>query len=169
MVRRDYDPERADCGLGGVGTGSELCGFDRQLMTLEEYFQEYAGIGPDPQFPWTFNKPVERIRDRISTNSGDIIVFANARDGFQFYEKPLEAQHGSLTYADSLVPIVFAHPGATGDANVDDTLTPIKQFFQLLPKENVGDGGQAIQAIAEADALRAFFGLAFDVKPHEAN
>ena len=169
MLRRDYHPARVDCGPGGLGTGEELCGLVPQLMTLEDYFSANGGMGEDAQFPWTFNNPVHRIRDWISTNTGEIVVFANSREGFQFSNKGYRGQHGSLTYADSLVPLAFGYPDATGDASQDTTLQPLRTFItQLVAEASVGvdSGLPVIQAIAEAEALRAFFGLPAIIRPH---
>ncbi|MFQ5799882.1 MAG: alkaline phosphatase family protein, partial [Bacteroidota bacterium] len=165
-VPRDYDPNRSDCGA----SGTERCGLTGQLVTLEDYFSMHTGIGDDAVFPWTFNKPVERITDWISTNTGDIVLFANAQEGFQFYHKGLRGQHGSLTLADSLVPVTFGYPGSTsGDTDKDNTLQAISQFFEILPSEGTGDPRDpepAIQAIVEADALRVFFGIPFTIREH---
>ena len=167
MIRRDYDPTRIDCGPGGIGTGEDLCGLEHQLMTLEEYFAENLQMGEDSEFRWTFNNPVNRIRDWISTNTGDIVVFANAKEQFQFVPLgPANAQHGSLTYADSLVPIAFAYPGATGDATEDTTMQALREYMSQLPSVGVDGGQQVIQAIAEAEALRALFGLPAAIRPH---
>ena len=169
MLRRDYHPARVDCGSGGLGTGDELCGLLPQLMTLEDYFTAHPGMGDGAEFPFTFNNPVNRIRDWISTNSGDIVVFGNARQGYQFANKPYKGQHGSLTYADSLVPIAFGYPGATGDATQDTTLQLLRDFVAQLVTQtsvSVDSGEPVIQAIAEAEALRAFFGLPAVIRPH---
>ena len=134
VVPRDYDPNRSG-GLQG------------QLVGLETL--EGLGIGEDLVEPWTYKDPVRRVTESISANSGDIVLLANARYGFQF-GRPFKGQHGSLTSADSLVPVAFGYPGATGDAEEDNTLAPVIQFLEQFP-------GDPIEAIVEALALERFF------------
>ncbi len=158
FVPRDYFSNKSDCGP----SGTERCGLARQLVELGDYFDMHAGIGEDPAFPWTFNHPVDRINNWISANTGDIVLLGNAREGYQFDKKGARGQHGSLTYADSLVPIAFGYPGSTGDADKDTTLKAIVEFLSELPTEETGDEEDedpAIQAIAEAEAILRFFGI----------
>jgi predicted AlkP superfamily pyrophosphatase or phosphodiesterase len=146
VVPRDYDPNRSNC-----GNGTERCGLAEQLAELGTLRDK--GIGEAPVSPWKYNNPDKRIADLVSANSGDIILLVNARYGYQF-GPPFKGQHGSLTEADSVVPVAFGYPGATGDLDDDDTLSPVIEFLseQQFPES-------PIQAIVEALAIEKFFGV----------
>ena len=62
-----------------------------------------------------------------SINSGDIVLLANVVEQFQFGDVGYRAQHGTLTIKDSLVPVAFGYPGASGPQ--DTTLSPVRQFL----------------------------------------
>jgi hypothetical protein len=146
VVPRDYDPNRSDC-----GNGTERCGLAKQLAELETLRDK--GIGEAPVSPWKYNDPERRIADLISANSGDVILLANAADGYQFGPS-FKGNHGSLTEADSIVPVAFGYPGGTGNLDEDDTLRPVIEFLseQQFPES-------PIQAIVEALAIEKFFGV----------
>lgn len=144
VVPRDYDPTRSNC-----GDGTEKCGLADQLADLETL--EGLGIGDNPSFPWTYSNPVGRINDMISANSGDIVLLANGRDGYQF-GVPYRGQHGGLTHADSIVPVAFGFPSATGNIDEDNTLKSVIDFLE-------GFQPDPIEALVEAPAILTFFGI----------
>lgn len=122
VLKRDYDPSNLDL-------ASQL----EELTVHEGRGHGLSFAGDDAR--WLYNHPTERLEVHISANSGDIILLANARYGYQF-GAPNRGQHGSLTYADSLVPVAFAFPGAmTGDT----TLEPIVSLLKSLQTETVAD------------------------------
>ena len=92
VLKRDYDPSNLDL-------ASQL----EELTVHEGRGHGLSFAGDDAR--WLYNHPTERLEVHISANSGDIILLANARYGYQF-GAPNRGQHGSLTYADSLVPVV---------------------------------------------------------------
>jgi hypothetical protein len=143
LVPRNYDPDRSNC-----GDGTERCGLEEQLVEIDEL--ENLGIGENPPLRWTYNDPKRRIEEWISVNTGDIILLVNGRDGFHFSARGLNGQHGSLTFADSLVPVAFGYPGATSNASQDNTMATIRDFLDSFDVE-------PIQAIVEAQALEKFF------------
>jgi len=142
IVPREYDPDKR--------CGAQLCGLAVQLQELNDpNAPTFVGSAPDAEGRWLFNNAKDRIENWISVNTGDIVLFANGRDGFQFSSKGYNGEHGSLTFADSLVPVAFGFPGATGPANEDTTLEPILQFFSQY--------GDRVQDIVEARTLERFF------------
>jgi hypothetical protein len=150
VVPRNYDPDRRTCGA----SGTSRCGLAGQLQEVAAL----NGLGYGTSFVeddarWLYNHPTERLQAHISANSGDIILLANGRAGFMF-GVPNSGDHGSLTYADSLVPVAFAFPGASGPW--DTTLDPIVTFLQSVPYKTFGST-QVTQQLLEAAALRAFF------------
>jgi hypothetical protein len=66
-----------------------------------------------------------------------------------------------LTYADSLVPVAFGFPEASGDENEDTLLADLRQFLNNPPADKVRQTpfGTVDDRMVEADALRRFFGL----------
>ena len=75
--------------------------------------------------------PALRAASLNSPNSGDIVVLANLASGFQFDEEDgLLGEHGSLTFADAVVPIAFASPGG---ASLPKMLDPIVNYLGSRP------------------------------------
>jgi hypothetical protein len=142
-VRRDFNPANplAD-----------------QLMPVGDLAA--LGIGDAPYGAWQYNDPADRVRDWTSPNTGDIILLANARHGYQF-GAPYRGQHGSLTYADSIVPVAFGFPGASGNSSEDTLLAPIRNFLGGFAEETPENlfNQKIVRALLEANAVRAFFGL----------
>lgn len=114
---------------------------------LERSTLEGRGMD-DGAAPWDYRRPQERVNDWISPNSGDIVLLANGRHGFQF-GCPYRGQHGSLMSVDGLVPAAFGFPGASGPQ--DTALQGVRSF--LSQAEPITVPG------VEARALSVFFGV----------
>jgi len=85
--------------------------------------------------------PARRIREWTSENSGDIIVLANMikDDGSRYYfdEQTKQSQRGSLSHADSVVPLAFSYPGATSrDDTVDRVLFEVRRYLETVPAKD---------------------------------
>jgi len=105
---------------------------------------------------WRYNNAGARLDAWISVSTGDIVLLANVRNQFQFGNS-YSAQHGSLTFADSLVPVAFGYPGATGDGSDDTLLNSIRSFFEKYPND------APMQDIVETPALCAHSFLSHDI------
>jgi hypothetical protein len=156
-VRHDYDPDKASCGADQ----HQKCAFSTQLMPSSAL--EGLGIGEPASNDvaygaWQYNGPEQRLSDWISPNTGDIILLSNARFKFQF-GSPYSGQHGGLTFADSIVPVAFGFPGASGNSSEDTLLAPLQEFMSGFDGDAVPAllGQKIVRAMLEADALRAFF------------
>ena len=103
---------------------------DLSVMTAEPYlFDEPAA---------NYARPAERVESWRSENSGDIVLLAHMiQNGFYFDADPKASQHGSLTWADSIVPLAFAYPGATSKDNTKDTLLGLVRGYlqDIAPAE----------------------------------
>jgi len=157
VVPRDYK-------LSGIfacgASGMDECRLGNQLQPPSYLLGK--GYGDPPDTRWQYALPTERLARLNSPNSGDIVVLANMSAQFHFDDdKGLPGNHGSLTYADAIVPVAFGYPG--GDA-VPDALKPIVDYlegvnpigFTLPTKEGVV--WDSVNE-AEATAIRRFFGI----------
>jgi hypothetical protein len=141
-----FDPEATGCLQPG-------CTFDEMLIELGEM----TGMGADLTSPegkkWLYADAERRVNQEFkSVNTGDIILLANVRHGFQF-GAPYASQHGTLTFADALVPVAFGYPGGpSGPGTDDDLFAPLRTFFSDLPS-----GAEPIGDMLEAKAIRRFF------------
>ena len=91
------------------------------------------GDDKGPHDMWEYVAPEDRVnRDFSSANTGDILLLANMRNGYQF-GVPYRSQHGSLTRADASVPVAFGHLGAAGNGSPNDLLGPIRSLFAEYP------------------------------------
>ena len=102
---------------------------EAQLLGLDTLVGQ--GIGEDGSFEgsdsnWLYADPVARLENYISANTGDILVLANVRHGYQF-GGGYKGNHGSLTKADAQVPIAFGYPGSTGPN--DTTFKPLANYL----------------------------------------
>ena len=131
VVPRNYVP--------GQGLESQLV----EVSTLQG-----LGYGPgafNEGEMWAYEDAARRVADFISPNTGDIVLLANGAGGFQFGDA-YSAQHGSLTVADSRVPVAFGYPGG---AKSDTLLDKLALFLGALP--------DPIRTLVEAAALEVFF------------
>jgi hypothetical protein len=155
VVPRDYNPTGAfACG----SSGTEGCTLQNQLQPLS--YLATRGYGDNPEAKWMYAFPAERVARLNSPNSGDIIVLANLTVGFHFDHDTGElGNHGSLAYADAVVPVAFGYPG--GDA-LPDVLKPIVAYLEGVSHigYQTASGETAIWdslTEAEATAIRKFF------------
>jgi predicted AlkP superfamily pyrophosphatase or phosphodiesterase len=140
-VPRNYDPNKM--------CGEARCGLFGQLVAPD---QDHLGQGIGDNFDgndanWSYIAPAERLARSISANSGDIVLMANGRYGYQF-GAAYKAQHGSLTLMDARVPIAFGFGAATGGPNEDTILQPVVRFLQSFTDD--------YEHLAEAEAIRKF-------------
>jgi len=121
-------------------------GLENQLVDVSTL--QGLGYGPgafNEGEMWAYDDPARRVADFVSPNTGDIVLLANAAGGFQF-GAAYRGQHGSLTVADSRVPVAFAYPGATAS---DTLLDKLALFLGGLP--------DPVRSLVEAAALEVFF------------
>jgi hypothetical protein len=155
VVPRDFKPTGVfACGA----SGSDACTLATQLQPLS--YLEGKGYGDSPEPRWMYALPAERLARFNSPNGGDIIVLANMSTGFHFdSDSGIPGNHGSLTYADAVVPVAFGYPG--GDA-LPDVLKPIVTYLESVSHigYTTASGETAIWdglTEAEATAIRRFF------------
>lgn len=102
--------------------------------------------------PWGYADPVDRLRDWISANTGDLVLIANIGAKHYFNEGELKSQHGSLTDVDGLVPVGIAYPGATDrEESKDNTLATVRAILAGIQADPIEDP-------TEARLLAAYFG-----------
>jgi hypothetical protein len=134
-----YAPELSDC--------TSACTFVDHLVPLSKL----QGIGPEPYGEWAYADAETRVNGQFnSVNTGEIVLLANSRFGYQFGE-PYRSQHGTLTSADALVPVAFGYPAASYPSDIQNILGPIVDLFGTLPT------GSPVKAIIEAPAIEEFF------------
>jgi hypothetical protein len=156
VVPRNYNPTTGALACGTSGT--DPCTLDNQLQPLS-YLAD-KGYGANPEAKWMYALPAERVARLNSPNSGDIIVLANLAVGFHFDHDSGElGNHGSLAYADAVVPVAFGYPG--GDA-LPDVLKPIVAYLEGVSTigYTTASGETATWdslTEAEATAIRKFF------------
>ena len=153
-VRHDYDPDKLEAACGD-GTTPKACPLSARLMPLSDL--DALGMGPAPYDLWRYNDAASRVGAWASPNTGDIVLISNSRYQFQF-GAAYRGQHGDLSFADSLVPVAFGFPGASGDKNEDTLLAPIRDYFAEAGEVSLADPAIRFdRRMLEAEAMRAFF------------
>ncbi|HKC12366.1 MAG TPA: alkaline phosphatase family protein [Vicinamibacteria bacterium] len=155
VVPRDYKLSGTfACGA----SGTDECRLANQLQPPG--YLVGKGYGDPPEARWQYALPTERLARLNSPNSGDIVVLANMSAGFHFdSNKGIPGNHGSLAFADAVVPVAFGYPG--GDA-LPDVLKPIVTYLEGLSPigYSTASGDGAVWdgvTEAEATAIRRFF------------
>jgi hypothetical protein len=155
VVPRDYKLSGTfACGA----SGTDECRLANQLRPPSYLLGK--GYGDPPDARWQYALPTERLARLNSPNSGDIVVLANMSTGFHFdSDQGIPGNHGSLAFADAVVPVAFGYPG--GDA-LPDVLKPIVTYLESLSPTGYstasGDGAVWDGVTeAEATAIRRFF------------
>jgi len=143
VVPRDYKPDPTDHTCGPMFV--DACTLKNQLKPLE--YLEGKGLADDISVEngkWAYQQPVARIQALASENSGDIILFANMKEKYQF-ELGYKGNHGSLTAADAKVPIAVSYPAGAKDVR-DAMLEEVQQYLE---------GSE----VKESGVILRFFGL----------
>jgi hypothetical protein len=154
-----YDPKLA--GAGCEDMNATTCKSKRAKGSCRS---QVVGMGPLPlsgtgadgrHYDWTYLEAERRVNQEfISINTGDIILLANVRNGYQFGE-PYLSQHGTLTGVDGRVPVAFGYPAAVTEAAPDDILAPLRSYL----------GTANTPEPKETPAILRFFGIS----PSEAS
>ena len=93
--------------------------------------------GPDfaPNVPAAaYADPAARVEQWRSENTGDIVLLANMIEGQFYFDSNVQtSDHGSLKFADAVIPLAFAYRRATDqDSNADTVLDPVIKYLQTL-------------------------------------
>lgn len=75
---------------------------DGSILTKEEFFE-----GKDDYYP----DAIKRLEGYESPRSADVVLMSNYEDGFYFSDVLHGGQHGSLSWHDSIVPLIAAGDG----------------------------------------------------------
>jgi hypothetical protein len=111
-----------------------------------------AGMGSGDLGDWAYPNIESRVNnDFISVNSGDIVLLANVREGFQFGE-PYSSQHGTLTLKHGVVPVACGFMGTKSQAQPGDLLDPIRTFLGT-------PSATPVQQMLETPSILRFFGV----------
>lgn len=117
-----------------VGGGKYQHYVDGEIHNLS-YFED------NPDYP----DGASRIQGLNCERSGDIILLANYALDYYFENEPKKGVHGNLWWEDSLVPLVFSHPGmdsctGSGAKNIDIAPT----IAELMGFEMPGADGKSL-------------------------
>jgi len=148
VVPRNYKPGYLMC-------GNTPCTLEAQLQEIgcqqpSDACLERKRYGDGTDAEWMYAMPSERLASLNSPNSGDIIILANLKNQYHFdFGGGIPGDHGSLTYADAIVPVAFGFPGGTAVPNMLDPITSYLEGLSRAPFDTGTPGAGGAQATSK--------------------
>lgn len=147
VLAHEYEPVSESCVYLSDSGNPECeakCGPNKdQVCTLEGQFfdldtMEQPPYSPDPKPAFAYADPERCVGEWNSENTGDIVMLADMEAQYYFDKEKQGSTHGSLTYADAIIPLAFSYPGATSADRKEDTLlAPVRSFLETaVPADN---------------------------------